>query len=225
VRRWRWLKAEFCVSPRRSRIVDVKEIVERIRLLPEAFVDCGFRQGRDAFLRQLESRTGKDEAHLVDVYIEGCRETIAELVQRVAPYDIPDDYIFFLEFYGGLAIIRDDYYFALLGDGPMVEEWYGSVVSDEALKEPGKYGFLSLGLLSFRKGKYQFQYIDFFLDLAGFVRKHCVIGVGPWGQGTLTSWTILKDVHAHPDMWQKMANSFAEWLEQVAETRGSFGYI
>jgi hypothetical protein len=41
--------------------------------------------------------------------------------------------------------------------------------------------------------------------------------------GTIPS-AIPKDIHAHPHMWHKVANSFAEWLEQAAETRGAFGY-
>jgi hypothetical protein len=202
--------------------MNVIEVIERIQRFPDAFVDCSFRQGRDAILRQLNERTGEDEEAFVDVTIEGIQDTIATLIQKAAPYDIPDDYIFFLEFYGGLAIDRDDYYLALLGVGPMVEEWYGSVDSDEALQEPGKYGFLSLGSLNFRGRRFRFQSVSFFLDLAGVVQKHCVIGVGPWGQHTLTPYTILKDVRAHPGMWRKIANSFTEWLEQAAETHGVF---
>lgn len=205
----------------------VREAVKRIQLLPEASVDCSVRQGRDAVLKQLTARDGSIAETIVDAFIEeDIRGEIALLVQKAAPYDIPGEYIFFLEFYGGLAIDNDDpnYNFSVLGIGPMVEEWYGFIAGDEALQEPGKYGFLSLGSLNFGQGKLKSKHIGFFLDLAGGVQEHCVIGVGPWGEDTLTPSTIIKDLHAYPDMWRKIAGSFTEWLEQAAETRGAFGY-
>lgn len=204
--------------------MDVREAVKRIQLLSGAFVDCSFRQGRNAVLKQLEERTGRDEEAFVDVYIQEMQDTMATLIHKAVPYEVPEDYIFFLEFYGGLAIDRDDYNFSILGIGPMVEDWYGSVESDEAFPEPAKYGFLSLGSLNFREGKYKFQHVDFFLDLAGIIQKHCVIGVGPWGQAGPTPSTIIQDIHAHPGRWQKIAPSFTEWLEQAAETGGAFSY-
>jgi hypothetical protein len=203
----------------------IEDIVERIRRLPEAYVDRSFGQGRDAFLRQLEQRTGRDEVASVDLYIEGSRNTITGLVQKIAPYHIPDDYIFFLEYYGGLFIKGDHYSLSVLGTGPMVEEWYSSVNSDDALHEVRQYGFLTLGSLGFGEHpNYRFQEVTFFLDVAGNVQKHCVIGVGPWGQETPTPVDILKDIHAHPDQWRKATDSFTEWLEQAAETNGAFGY-
>lgn len=204
----------------------MKEIVERIRLLPEAYVDCGLRQGRDMIQKQLNERAGEEEkVEFVDAFIEDIQNTIASLIQRAKPYDIPDDYISFLEYYGGLFLWNDKYTLSLFGTGPMVEEWYSSVVSDEALQEVGQYGFLTIGSLNFREQhKYKFQYVTFFLDLAGHVQKHCVIGIGPWGAETLTPLDILKDIHAYPGTWQKVANSFTEWLELAAETEGAFIY-
>ncbi|MBI1881258.1 MAG: hypothetical protein HYR94_24015 [Chloroflexi bacterium] len=204
--------------------MSIKEIVDRIKLLPESFVDVSYRQGRDKVLKQLNKRTGENESAWVDVFIEDSQNTIQKLIQKVTPYIIPDDYIYFLEFYGGLAIESNDYYFSLLGIGPMVEEWYTGIESDDAFPEPEKYGFLSLGSLDFRKGKYKFQHVNFFLDLAGVVQKHCVIGVGPWGEDDPNSFKIIKDIHAYPHRWQRVANSFTEWLELAAETRGIFVY-
>lgn len=106
----------------------------------------------------------------------------------------------------------------------MVEDWYAAINSDEALPEPGRYGFLSLGSLNFREGIYKFQYVSFFLDLAGTIQKHCVIGVGPWGAEELTPDIVLKDIYAYPGKWQKIANSFTDWLEQAAQTGGAFIY-
>jgi hypothetical protein len=202
----------------------VVEAAERIRRLPDVFVDCGVGQGRDAFQKQLEERSGKDESASVDGHIDDLRSTIEELAMRATPYGLPDDYVYFLEFYGGLAIDTDDYYFAIMGVGAMVEERYSSVVSDEALQNPGAYGFLSLGVLSFRAGEHRFQRVSFFLDLTGTIQRYCVIGVGPWGKGTLTPDAILKALPAHHAMWQMTASSFTGWLERAADTRGAFGY-
>lgn len=203
----------------------LRESVNRIKLLTGASVDANYRQGRDKVIEQLNERTGKNASGSVDIFIKNSQDAIPELTQAVAPHNIPEDYIFFLEFYGGLAIESDDYYFSILGIGPMVEEWYSAIDSDEAFPEPEKYGFLSLGMLNFRKGKYKSQYVDFFLDLAGSVQKYCVIGVGPWGKDDPNSFAIIKDIHAYSEMWQITANSFTEWLKQVAETHGSFGYM
>lgn len=204
--------------------MSVIEIINRIQLLPEARVDANFRQGQDEILKQLNKRTGEDASASVVSFIENSQNAIPELTQKVMPYDIPDDYIFFLEYYGGLVIRSDNYFFSVLGIGPMVEEWYGGIISDEAFPEPGKYGFLSLGSLNFREGKYKSQYVDFFLDLAGIVQKHCVIGVGPCGKDDPNSFEIIKDIHAYSHKWRRIANSFIEWLELAAETRGVFVY-
>jgi hypothetical protein len=203
----------------------MREAIDSIKQFPETLVDCSFGQGRDMFLKQLEERNGRDEEDSVDAYIEDCQNTITGLVRRAKPYNVPDDYIFFLENYGGLFLWDDKYTLSLLGTGPMVEEWYSSVVSDDALLEAGQYGFLTIGSLNFNEQhKYKFQYVTFFLDLAGNVQKHCVIGVGPWGAETLTPLDILPGLHDHPDRWRKTANSFTEWLEQAADTKGAFGY-
>jgi hypothetical protein len=78
------------------------------------------------------------------------------LLKRAEPYSIPEDYIAFLENYGGLSIEGDDYRFSILGAGPMVEDWYASIESDQAILPIGNYGLLTLGALRFRSGhKYE----------------------------------------------------------------------
>jgi hypothetical protein len=205
--------------------MQVIQVVERIRLLSEAFVDSSIRQGRDTILEQLRERGGPTADKIVDAFIAEISDTIATVVGKAKPYEIPDDYIFFLEFYGGLAIDRDDYYFSVFGVGPWVEHWYSSIVSDAVLQEPGEYGFLSLGSTNIRKGEHRLQRVHFVLDLAGTVQEYCVIGVGPWGLGTPDPETVLQDLQGHSEMWRKLANSFTEWLEQAVDTEGSFGYV
>ncbi|MCB9419478.1 MAG: hypothetical protein H6667_06725 [Ardenticatenaceae bacterium] len=107
----------------------------------------------------------------------------------------------------------------------MVEEDYSSIISDNVIYQSGEWGFLSLGGLGFRHEKYKFQYASFFLDIAGIIQKDAVISIGPWGKDTLVPLGILKDVHAYPQAWRKISNSFTEWLEYAGLTRGLFDYF
>jgi hypothetical protein len=200
--------------------------VERLAMSPEASIDSGFRQGRDAVLRQLESRSGRDESALVDVYIAGMQDDIANLRQRALPFEVPADYVDFLEIYAGLIIDNDEFRLEVFGIGPRVEEWYGFIDSDEATAEPGKDGFLPVAALSSRGLlRHRSKRVEFYLDLAGVIQKQSVIGVGPWEGRDLPPETVLKDLAAHPTLWSKIADSFTEWLERVGVTRGAFNYF
>ena len=200
--------------------------VERLRMLPEAYIDSGFRQGRDAVLRQLESRTGEDESASVDVYLAGMKDDIANLRQRALPFYVPEDYIEFLETYAGLSIDDIEFRLVVFGIGPRVEDWYASIVSDEAWAEPGKDGLLPVATLISRSlVRHRSKRVSFFIDLSGGIQEQCVIGVGPWGADDLRPQTVLKDPRAHSALWAKTANSFTEWLEQAGETRGAFNYF
>ncbi len=210
----------------------INDIVERLRPLPGTYIDCGFRQGRDAVLKQFRQQLDQDAQYnvdrsaTIDRFLSEMRNDIVELVKRAAPYELPEDYIYFLEYYGGLAIDGANCNFSVFGIGPMVETWYGYInTADHVLMESGKLGWQSLGRLVFRKGhKYDFQRVLFYVDLIGAVQKNSVIGVGPWDGVEPQELTILSDIHAHPDLWRKLANSFTEWLEQASETQGSFVY-
>lgn len=209
--------------------MNVIDVVERLRLFPWAYIDCGFRQGGDAVLKQFQQQYEhyrEDKSDTVDKFISTMQNAIADVVKRAAPYDVPEDYITFLEYYGGLEIDGINCNFSIFGVGPMVETWYGYVnTADHVLMESGQLGWLSLGRLVFRTGhKYDYQRVLFYLDLAGIVQKYSVIGVGPWGGAEPQELSILSDIHAYSGMWRKVANSFTEWLEQAAETRGIFVY-
>jgi hypothetical protein len=207
---------------RGNKMNDLVDAVKQIRLLPETIVDVGFRQGRDAVLNQFNEETGQDGSSFIDKFIDGMKSDITELIESAKPYEIPEEYIFFLEQYGGLAIINDDFYLATLGIGPLVEIYYSSTRSDEAFHEVRKYGFLSIGGLRLSGGKYKHKGIEFFLDLGGTVQKDSIIGVGPQRS---FYFNVIKDVHSHPTSWKITANSFIEWLRLVAETEGLFDYI
>lgn len=198
----------------------LSEAVEQIRSLPDAYIDSSFRQGREAIRIQLSLRSGKDEEDSVDNYIEDIQNTITELINKAKPYTIPIDYIDFLSIYGGLLISTDFYNFSVLGVGPMVEDWYGSVDGDGAFSEIGTYGFLSLGSLNFG-----YEHVHFFLEIGNTIENNSVIGIGPWNRETPTPSTIIRNLLAYPDLWKKISSSFNEWLTCAAETRGAFGYV
>lgn len=204
---------------------NLQAIVEQIRNLPSSGVDINFRQGRVEFRQQLNLFGQVDESFINDT-IEQFEEIITTLKQNALPYKIPEEYIFFLEFYGGLYIDGDDgHYFSTYGLGPMSEEWYASIISPDAVPESIHYGFLALGSLSFYEGKYNGQLVKFFLDLAGTIQESSVIGIGPLRpEGPLPSM-IIKNVNEYPQFWHKVADSFTHWLQRAAETQGAFDYV
>ena len=200
----------------------VEDVIERLAGI--ATVDYGFLQGRKAILSQLQKRTGEDEETRVDMCIANAKNAVESLISKSSPYTIPEDYLYFLGYYGGLCISRDSHYFQVFGIGPMVEEWYAAIDSDAAILKPGESGFLSIGSLSFATGKFQFQRVNFFLDLAGVVQKQSIIGIGPWSKEETTPLDVIKDFSAYAGMWKIIAGTFIEWLGQVAKTQGLFIY-
>jgi len=225
--------------------------VERLRSLPNAFVDVNFRQDREAFRKQLASRreleTISDDE--VDSYVTHVQESIAELVEKVSPYELPKEYRFFLEYYGGLELWNEnEFRFEIHGIGPMVLENYWDFIihnwgerSDPLL--PGPRGLIIAGLrldLEMAKAKalgvitqtitrpdginielVPSKRVEFRLDLAGIVEKGSIIGLGP--DETDTSHPLsLGDGDLR--RWQKLSSTFSEWLELVADTQGLLGY-
>ncbi len=69
---------------------------------------------------------------------------------------------------------------------------------------------------------YQEEGITFFLDLIGHIRQYCVIGVECADEEEPDYLSILRNL---PNCWTKVADSFTEWLEQIAATNGKLGYL
>jgi len=207
----------------------VETIIEELRHFSWTYVDTGFRQGREAVLQQYQKQFEdyeQDPDHPVEESLAFWQIAITDMIERVAPYAVPEAYIFFLEHYGGLAIDGNQHHFSLLGIGPMVETWYGYMNSgDHADLESAKLGWLELGALVFRADhRYIGQRVLFFLDLAGTIQYQAVIGIGPWDGVTPRTFNMLNNIRVHSDKWKILANSFNEFLEQAARTRGSFTY-
>jgi hypothetical protein len=202
----------------------VIQVVERIRTIPGAQVDCGLGQGRDAFLahvHRLYSKVLDIPLMPDDWYVTEFRQGLSEMQAKVAPNCLPDDYAFFLEYYGGLSIGTSDYDLIVDGIGSMVEEWYGFPMGDDGIYEDG---LLAIATLVVQKERSS-QRVRFFLDLAGTICQDCVIGIDDRGLERADYASIFQDPYAHTDRWTKLADSFTEWLEQAAATSGTFGYI
>jgi hypothetical protein len=197
----------------------------KIAQLDGALVDRSFRQGYDAVVEQLRQRDPDISQEDIDSLIEYYPQAIASFERWIAPYHLPDQYRFFLEYSGGMQISTDRYHLSMLGTGPMVEEWYGYIQGDEALMDPSCDGVLLLGSLVSEipmQGRYPRVYI--LLDLAGIFQAEHVIGVGPLTYSDVTISDIVKAPSHYQAHWKILANSFSQWLELVATSAGTCGY-
>lgn len=199
----------------------ITSAIERVRTIPGARVDVGLYQGTRLFLAHLAERFGEqpDDLSETNQDVVAFNQCLGELKAFVSPLHLPDDFLFFLKFYGGLGIDSPRYHFAIEGIGPMAEEWYGYILGDDQFHENG---FLNIGILSLpKKG----HFVSFYLDLAGVVGKHCVLSIPECGMVTVDIPAILQAPYEHPKQWTKLADSFTEWLELVAKTEGTLEYV
>lgn len=201
----------------------IVEVTQQIERIPGARVDHNYLQGHDAVYSQLYNRSeGKIKSLAeVDEFILDSQQALTDIRNFVFPRVLPDDYVFFLEFYGGLLIENVDYNLIVDGIGPMVEDWYGYPLDDDSLY---KNGLLSIALLNLKKARTG-EHVYFMLDLAGILEQNCVIAITSWGQGKDDPLSIIGNLQAYPQRWAKLANSFIHWLELIAKTSGTLGYL
>jgi hypothetical protein len=189
--------------------MDILNIIERIKLFPNAKVDRNYGQGREAVQKQLSQILEEEDRILVDKFIAFSQERMATLVSMISPHSLPKDYHLFLEYYGGLAIDYKDGtpFLNVFGIGPAVDGWYADVVacnedsSDETIEQ------LYIGVWDNPVEGKKPDRIRFYLDLADDVQRH----------------SILVPDRDNPPIFRKVANSFTEWLEQIAVTGGTLG--
>lgn len=225
--------------------------VERIRMLPGAFVDVNYKQSRELFARQLAKRldVATVAAEAIEKDMETLQSDVAELVGKVEPYALPEDYLYFLEYYGGLSVwVQNEYRFEIQGVGPMVNEEYGDFAQDNwkerqdpllpgpkgliiahlrldmDLQKAKAKGLLPAKMINVHKQEVEIvpsKWVQFRLDVAGTVQKGAVIGLGP---NEADSPHPLSYEDGDQRAWRKLADSFSAWLEVAARTRGTFGY-
>ena len=225
----------------RDRIIDAGKEIGR---LPHAFVDRGIGQGRQAIIDHLDPLPAparqalaaqpryaplsrETPAQRADRVIAGIAAYLSELDAWLAPHRLPEDYRFFVEYYGGLDIDDPSYYFDIFGYGPTATTRYDIPMDgDQSLYE---HGWLAIGTLALKDEDqpHDGHLVHFFIDLAGNIQRGCVLAIPTWGcyEGIRDLRVILRDVDAYKECWTKVATSFMEWLEATARTRGAFDYI
>lgn len=201
-------------------MIEITNGIQTIKLTKQIEIDRGPQQGKEALLEIL----GEEAIPYVDGFIQDMEHRIQGLIERSEPYKIPEAYLYFLRQYGSIWSITDAYYFGLHGVGPRLSDFYDCIDCDDVIYFPSQYGFLSLGLLDFRKGVNKSKYVEFFLDLSGKIQEFSVVSVGPLSGATPNSLKVLENPDKYKDLWQIIAPSFTEWLYKIAETNCLFGY-
>ncbi len=187
-------------------------------------IDCSVRQGRDAMLAHLEFLEETSLMLRVDSVLDTSQQLIASLRHFVQPHHLPDDYRFFLEYYGGLNIGTIGHRLQLYGVGPMTEEAYSGILSDEAIAQPDQDGVLAIGSF-YNDSQPDFWEVLFFLDLAGTVQQHNIIGVRNDVSFNFDPLAVIHNISRYPDYWRKEASSFTNFLELIADTKGRLRYV
>jgi hypothetical protein len=200
----------------------IEKVIEQIRFLPNSQVDCGIEQGQNQFFTQLSKHVTTPELLELpfELYVMETNKSLARIENLISPYSLPVDYLSFLKRYGGITISSNDSYFASLGFGPMAEDWYPYLMG-----KAGHYenGFLKIGTLRIRNFiENNFMYVSFFLDIGGGIQRHCVIQVSMWKLKNLNLQETFRDLQSCSFCWSIVANSFTEWLQIAANTKGRF---
>jgi hypothetical protein len=203
----------------------IEKVIEQIRFLPNAQVDCGIEQGQNQFFAQLSKHVTTPELLELpfELYVMETNKSLARIEKIISPHSLPADYLSFLNRYGGITISSNDSYFASLGFGPMAEEWYPYLMG-----KAGHYenGFLKIGTLRIRNFiENNFMYVSFFLDIGSRIQQHCVIQVSMWKLGNLNLQDVFRELQSCSFCWSIVANSFTEWLQVAAITKGRFEHL
>jgi hypothetical protein len=202
--------------------------VERMRSLPESRIDVGLGQGHETFLtykrKSLYHPQFSPAPVVGDDDIAYFEEALLEIQTWLAPNQLPKDYLFFLNYYGGLVVGGEHYALIIAGIGPMTEVWYSYIAGDSRAYEGG---LLKIAGFGFGEEEDEGDTVFYFLDLGGAVHQYCVIGLSKQelDREGVGFKDVLPNPHAHPTCWTKVADSFTEWLELAADTRATFGYI
>jgi hypothetical protein len=189
----------------------ILQAVEQLRTGPRPLIDRGIRQ----------LTTEPWRAELI--------QDLRDIEDWILPHHFPEDYQFFLENYGGLSLHLDQsYHFQIRGTGPMRNSYYFHLMGTRGDFDEGwcAYGFLEIASLTIyqRAGGGR---LLFLLDIAGHIQPESIITIN---EGALDDPVdhvdqVMREPHAHPASWVKLAPNFTTWLEHAAETYGMFGYI
>ena len=187
----------------------IDQAVKHIRSLLYARVDNNYGQGAESILNQVKTLES-DNPEEVDQIIAYSKECLVRLEEMFLPHQLPSDYLYFLEHYGGLIIEKpgDDNSFNIYGIGPAVNIWYAHVEESNILSENYlKKGFLSIGTLNLgnQYKKYHlssnfYKHIHYYLSSSGNVYEEGV---------------FLSGNKFERDELRMIASSFTEWLNAI----------
>lgn len=209
---------------------DLINVVEQIRVIPGAKVDCTFGQGQEAVRQHLVRFGQEDELQYIDELLAQSKEEISQINQLIAPNSLPHDYTYFLTHYGGLSIesqagLED---FIVFGTGPLSRFWADGTLLDyneELVAAYPLYIAIWLDWDGLAKAQEEqaarsqqegsnFPEVSpfdedltpshnpslFFLDVAGIVAKQAI---------------LLRKESAPGYSWVKVADTFTEWLRDT----------
>lgn len=202
--------------------------IEKIKTISGSQVDTNYLQGLHVFTSYVSHL---NEEGLVfppldnpDKLIEYGQSIFQEILFWMQPYRAPRDYLFFLQYYGGLQLSLSDRFLDLFGIGIMTENWYSGLRGDEQIASPSKDGLLQICDVRMHISPLEYYWVAFFLDLSGAIRIGSVFGISSKNLTGVNYRYVLDHLDEMKEHWKFHANSFTEWLNILYETRGSFGY-
>lgn len=203
----------------------IEKVIEQIRFLPNAQVDCGTEQGQKQFFAQLSKHVTTPELLVLpfELFVMETNKSLIRIENLISPFSLPADYLSFLNRYGGIAISSKDSNFASLGFGPMAEEWYPYLMGKAGYYENGLLKIGTLRIRNFIENK--FMYVSFFLDIGSRIQRYCVIQVSMWKLGNLNLHDVFRELQSCSFCWSIVANSFTEWIQIAANTKGRFEHL
>ena len=207
---------------------EVISAVERIRLLPDATIGCNFSQGRQAVADYLRAMKRTAELTNLDAIISKCKTRSRRLRELVAPYSLPEDYLFFQDYYGGLVLetSKGIPQLMVMGTGPLAGLYYGELLEGTEESLPSNPFYFAIywsekanGLrpLEIARNSTLSPFDDehvlpspmlshlYYIDSSGVVKTDSIL-VARSDEG--------------PNRFTKIAGSFTEWLNLVAEKSG-----
>lgn len=204
--------------------MEITRVIEEITRLPNVFIDRNYGQGYDALRRHfIVHKIGIDQ---LDAFIDSSRRRIRHLEKMFEPYQLPPDYLFFLEQYGGIAVSDGRKpMLDIFGVGPLADIEYSPVidVNENSPHHTHKNIFIAAGesplseeekaIMSevwksnpkipdiVRKGAPKSQQVSFYIDLQGAIQSNSIIAI--------------KDIEVltQNNQWELMAFSFTEWIK------------
>ena len=196
--------------------------VQKIELLPTSKVGIGVRQGPE----RIQSWRIRDHARRgygkppgpVEECIRWMQDDLKEVIDWIAPDEFSEDYLFFLEYFGGLQIVTSSYTFHIWGVGLQHMDWYLHLMGDgDLMRGFHAYGLVWIGQWSRRWGCPEHDFFhELLLDLVGRVQKGCILA--PPKEYAVPDSENASDEYNGPVLsdlsgWTVLASSFTELLE------------